>query len=248
MSLPSSFSRRKFLALAGVGAVSTLAGCASSADSGPGAQSIVYRPGFGSGFGGSIFGGGPDLSEQPDPAVIYAAEEDNGFLIPAVPYKQIDPQFYRQRVANSTGYPAGTVVVDTPHRHLYLVEAGGQTAMRYGIGVGREGFAWQGTGVIQWRKKWPRWNPPDEMVARQPELVKYSIKNGGMDPGLTNPLGARALYIFENNQDTLYRLHGNPDWRSIGKAVSSGCVRFLNQDIIDLYDRVPEKAPIIVMQ
>jgi lipoprotein-anchoring transpeptidase ErfK/SrfK len=251
MSLPSSLSRRNFLALAGFGAVSTLAGCASTSNSDPAAQSIVYRPGFGpydnSGFGGSLFGGS-GLGDQPDPAVIYAAEEDNGFLIPPVPYQQIDPQFYRQRVANSTGHAAGTVVVDTPSRHLYVIDPGGQTAMRYGIGVGREGFAWQGEGVIQWRKKWPRWNPPDEMVARQPELVKYSIKNGGMEPGLTNPLGARALYIFQNNQDTLYRLHGNPDWRSIGKAVSSGCVRLLNQDVIDLYDRVPEKAPIVVLQ
>jgi lipoprotein-anchoring transpeptidase ErfK/SrfK len=86
------------------------------------------------------------------------------------------------------------------------------------------------------------------MVARQPELVKYSIDNGGMEPGLKNPLGARALYIFSNGEDTLYRLHGNPDWRSIGKAVSSGCVRLLNQDIIDLYDRVPNKAPVVVLQ
>jgi len=86
------------------------------------------------------------------------------------------------------------------------------------------------------------------MTARKPELAKYSIENGGMDPGLTNPLGARALYIFQNRQDTLYRLHGSPEWNSIGKAVSSGCVRLINQDVIDLYDRVPEKARIVVWQ
>ncbi len=120
--------------------------------------------------------------------------------------------------------------------------------MRYGVGIGREGFAWQGAGVIQWRQRWPRWKPPNEMVARQPELAKYSIENGGMEPGLKNPLGARALYIFSDGEDTLYRLHGNPEWRSIGKAVSSGCVRLLNQDIIDLYDRVPNKAPVVVLQ
>ena len=244
MSLPSSFSRRNFLALAGIGAVSTLAGCASSADSSPIVRPVEYsgmsyRP-FGSWF--SSYEG-----EQPNPAVIYAAMDDGGFHIPAVPYTEIDPQFYRQRVVDPTGHAPGTVVVDTAARHLYVTEAGG-TAMRYGIGVGREGFAWQGEGVIQWRKKWPRWNPPDEMVARQPELVKYSISNGGMEPGLKNPLGARALYIFEGGQDTLYRLHGNPEWRSIGKAVSSGCVRLINQDVIDLYDRVPQRAPIIVMQ
>ena len=116
------------------------------------------------------------------------------------------------------------------------------------VGIGREGFAWSGEGVIQWRQKWPKWTPPDEMVARQPELVKYSSKNGGMPPGLKNPLGARALYIFQNGKDTLYRLHGSPEWNSIGKAVSSGCVRLMNQDVIDLYDRVPQKARVVVWQ
>ena len=95
------------------------------------------------------------------------------------------------------------------------------------------------TPVIQWKQKWPKWTPPDEMIARQPELEKYSAANGGMPPGLDNPLGARALYIFQNGEDTLYRLHGSPEWNSIGKSVSSGCVRLMNQDIIDLYDRVP---------
>ena len=90
--------------------------------------------------------------------------------------------------------------------------------MRYGVGIGRDGFAWGGEGVIQWRQKWPKWTPPDEMIARQPELAKYSADNGGMPPGLTNPLGARALYIFQNGQDTLYRLHGTSEVWSIGKA------------------------------
>ncbi len=127
------------------------------------------------------------------------------------------------------------------------MESGG-TAMRYGVGIGKEGFAWSGEGVIQWRQKWPRWKPPNEMVARKPELAQYSIENGGMEPGLMNPLGARAMYIFQNGQDTLYRLHGSPEWNSIGKAVSSGCVRLINQDVIDLYDRVPTKARIVVWQ
>jgi lipoprotein-anchoring transpeptidase ErfK/SrfK len=86
------------------------------------------------------------------------------------------------------------------------------------------------------------------MIARQPELAKYSVENGGMEPGIKNPLGARALYIFQNRQDTLYRLHGSPEWRSIGKAASAGCVRLVNQDAIDLYDRVPYHAPIVVHQ
>jgi lipoprotein-anchoring transpeptidase ErfK/SrfK len=179
--------------------------------------------------------------------VMYGPVEDGGFTIPAIPYQQIDPKYYRQRVADPTGEPAGTVVVDTPSRFLYVVEPGG-TAMRYGVGIGRDGFSWEGEGTIHWRQPWPRWKPPNEMVARQPELVKYSIENGGMAPGLKNPLGARALYIFQNGQDTLYRLHGNPEWRSIGKAVSSGCVRLMNQDVIDLYNRVPYHARIVVRQ
>jgi len=184
---------------------------------------------------------------SPELDAMYGPINDGGFAIPGIPYWQIDSRFYRQRVLDPTGERPGTVVVDTPSRFLYLVEEGG-TAMRYGVGIGRDGFSWGGEGVIQWRQKWPKWTPPDEMIARQPELEKYSSRNGGMPPGLMNPLGARALYIFQNKQDTLYRLHGNPEWKSIGKAVSSGCVRLLNQDIIDLYERVPQKARILVWQ
>ncbi|WP_075292079.1 L,D-transpeptidase [Pararhizobium arenae] len=184
---------------------------------------------------------------QEELVAMYAPVEDGGFSIPAVPFEKIDPRFYRQRVIDPTGEAPGTIVVDTPSRFLYVVEPGG-TAMRYGVGIGRDGFAWQGEGVIHWRQAWPRWKPPNEMVARQPSLERYSIANGGMDPGLKNPLGARALYIFQNGEDTLYRLHGSPEWDSIGKAVSSGCVRLMNQDVIDLYDRVPYKARIVVWQ
>ena len=184
---------------------------------------------------------------QEELMVMYGPVEDGGFLIPAVPFQRIDPRFYRQRVIDPTGEAPGTVVVDTPSRLLYVVEPSG-TAMRYGVGIGREGFAWQGEGVIHWRQAWPRWKPPNEMVARQPSLARYSIENGGMEPGLKNPLGARALYIFQNGQDTLYRLHGTPEWNSIGTATSSGCVRLMNQDVIDLYTRVPYKARIVVRQ
>nr|WP_272210743.1 L,D-transpeptidase [Marinicella sp. W31]MDC2876653.1 L,D-transpeptidase [Marinicella sp. W31] len=140
------------------------------------------------------------------------------------------------------------MVVDTPNRFLYLVEADG-TAMRYGVGIGRSGFSWGGNGVIKWKQEWPKWFPPEEMIERDPKLEAYSNKNGGMEPGLMNPLGARALYIFENGKDTLYRVHGNPDWSSIGKAVSSGCIRMINQDVIDLYNRVNNlPTPIVVYQ
>ncbi|MBU1313127.1 MAG: L,D-transpeptidase [Alphaproteobacteria bacterium] len=178
-------------------------------------------------------------------AQIYGPQLDEAFPLPAIPYKKIDHRFYRQMVRDPTGERPGTLVVDTANHFLYLTYRNGQ-AMRYGVGLGRAGFDWSGRGVIQYRRQWPRWTPPDEMVARQPELEPYSIANGGMEPGLKNPLGARALYIFQNGQDTLYRIHGSPEWWSIGKSVSSGCVRMLNHDVIDLYDRVSDDAPIIV--
>jgi len=176
---------------------------------------------------------------------IYGPKPDERFPLPAIPYRKIDPRFYRQMVADPTGERPGTLVVDTAGHFLYLTYEGGK-AMRYGVGLGRAGFEWSGKGTIEYKRQWPRWTPPDEMVARQPELEPYSIANGGMDPGLDNPLGARALYIFQDGKDTLYRIHGSPEWWTIGKSVSSGCVRMLNQDVIDLYNRVSDDAPIIV--
>ena len=176
---------------------------------------------------------------------IYGAVPNEKFPVPAVDLSRLPRRFYRKQVVNPTGAAAGTVVVDTSRFYLYFVESGDR-AMRYGVGLGRAGFEWSGRGRIAWKRKWPTWTPPDEMIAREPHLAKYSAENGGMKPGLNNPLGARALYIFQGNRDTLYRLHGTMEVESIGKAVSSGCVRLLNQDVIDLYDRVPNGAPIIV--
>ena len=181
-----------------------------------------------------------------DPALMYGPVEDDGFLVPAVPFDQIDPRFYRQVVSDPTGQPPGTVVVDTAQHFLYFTRPNGY-AVRYGVGLGRAGFEWSGQGVIQWKQRWPKWTPPKEMIARDPKLAKYSEENGGMPGGLENPLGARAHYIFQNGEDTLYRVHGSPEWKSIGKSVSSGCVRMMNQDVIDLYDRVPNGTPIVVM-
>lgn len=239
MTFDTSLSRRGLLTLLGAGAASTLAGCASTTP-GSGGTVVSYRSGMG-GLPAMMPGGSAEA------AAMYGTVTDGGFVIPAIPYQQINPRYYRQRVVDPTGERPGTIVVDTPSRFLYLVEQDG-SAMRYGVGIGREGFSWSGEGVIQWRQKWPKWTPPNEMIARQPELAKYSADNGGMPPGLNNPLGARALYIFQNGQDTLYRLHGSPEWNSIGKAVSSGCVRLMNQDIIDLYERVPNKARVVVWQ
>ena len=182
-----------------------------------------------------------------DPPYIsmYRAMPEEDFPIPAVDLSKINKRFYRQLVDDPTGERPGTIVVDTRNFFLYLVRPGGR-AMRYGVGLGRQGFEWSGDGVIQWKQRWPKWTPPAEMIVRQPELEKWSAENGGQPPGLNNPLGARALYIFQNGEDTLYRLHGTPEFWTIGKAVSSGCVRLMNQDIIDLYDRVATPTPIIV--
>ncbi|MCY0094299.1 L,D-transpeptidase [Hoeflea ulvae] len=176
----------------------------------------------------------------------YGAVLDEPYPIPAVADGIVPERYWRQRVTNP--YPneaPGTLIVDPNAFHLHLIESR-DSAMRYGIGVGRQGFSWSGDAVVQYRRKWPRWKAPDDMVARNPELTPYSVANGGMDPGPNNPLGARALYLFQNGKDTLYRIHGNPEANSIGKAVSSGCIRMLNQDVIDLHARVRDGAKVIV--
>ncbi|MFK7902432.1 MAG: L,D-transpeptidase [Nitratireductor sp.] len=177
----------------------------------------------------------------------YNKREDQGFKLPKIPVKKIDDKFLRQRVAYSTRERPGTIIVDVKNRFLYLVEPD-RTALRYGVSVGKAGFAWEGEANVGWKRAWPTWTPPEEMIERKPSLKRYSAENGGMEPGLKNPLGARALYIFQDGQDTLYRLHGTPEWSSIGKAASSGCIRLINQDIIDLYDRVKGRPKVIVKQ
>ncbi|WP_413785964.1 L,D-transpeptidase [Agrobacterium sp. rho-13.3] len=218
-------TRRSFLLGTGGLAVTALAGCTTT----PREAAVNTKP-----------------VADPFYAEIYGAKPDEQFPLPAIPYEKINPRFYRQMVENPTGERPGTIVVDTANHFLYLTYENNQ-AMRYGVGLGRAGFEWAGRGVIQYKRQWPRWTPPTEMIGRQPELEPYSAANGGMAPGLSNPLGARALYIFKDGVDTIYRLHGSPEWWTIGKSVSSGCVRLMNQDIIDLYNRVPDRAPIVVM-
>ncbi len=187
----------------------------------------------------------PPREPMPDYVAMYGPVEDGGYLLPAVPIERMDQQYLRQIVDDPTGERPGTIVVDTVGHFLYLVRENGK-ALRYGVGLGRAGFEWSGSAVVQYKREWPKWTPPDDMIARQPDLEKYSVRNGGMPGGPNNPLGARALYLFQNGEDTLYRIHGSPEWWSIGKSVSSGCVRLINQDIIDLYGRVPNRTPVIV--
>jgi lipoprotein-anchoring transpeptidase ErfK/SrfK len=148
----------------------------------------------------------------------------------------LPPQFRRAQVEYITKEPAGTIIVDTPNTYLYLVLGNG-TALRYGIGVGREGFTWSGTEHISRKAEWPDWSPPVQMVGRQPYLPRF------MAGGETNPLGARALYLG----NTLYRIHGtNQPW-TIGTFVSSGCIRLTNEDIIDLYGRIHVGTRVVVL-
>ncbi len=146
----------------------------------------------------------------------------------------------REEVSNPTRQPPGTIVIDTSTRHLYYTEANGQ-ALRYGIGVGREGFAWKGVAKVERKAEWPAWIPPSDMLKRRPDLPTR------MEGGIDNPLGARALYLFQGSRDTLFRIHGTNEPDTIGKAVSSGCIRMMNADVIDLYRRVPVGTKVVVL-
>ena len=176
------------------------------------------------------------------PKAVLASDEP--FLISEADISQVPKKFRRRKVSVSLDYPPGTIVIDTASKYLYLVLEGGR-AVRYGIGVGRQGFSWAGTAVIRRKAKWPTWTPPAAMVARDEFAAKWA---GGMPGGPTNPLGARALYLYKGNRDTLYRIHGTTVPSSIGRAVSSGCIRMLNADVADLYERVPVGTEVVVLQ
>lgn len=177
----------------------------------------------------------------------YGPVEDHGYALPAIPINKVNERFHRQIVDYATDEKPGTIIVNTPNRFLYFVLPRGK-AVRYGIGVGKAGFAWEGRAYIAWKQEWPTWHPPKEMAARKPDVAQY-VENG-MGPGLRNPLGARAMYLFnDEGKDTLFRIHGSPEWASIGTAASSGCIRMINQDIIDLYSRVrPGKNTRVIVQ
>jgi lipoprotein-anchoring transpeptidase ErfK/SrfK len=165
--------------------------------------------------------------------------------IAAIDTSKVDPRFLRQEVRNPTKEKAGTIVVDTSNKFLYYIADNSGMAMRYGVGVGRQGFAWDGRAIIDRKQEWPKWHPPKEMMERDPEAAKWPE---GMPGGINNPLGPRALYLAQNGKDTYYRLHGTTHPESIGKAMSSGCIRLFNQDIIDLYNRVPIGTEVVVVQ
>jgi len=224
-------------------------------DSGPPAgtgmvrQAAMRPPDLGGGFLEFLFGGGNrDVPARADyggsgpsggfqPAATpqaYARGEPSEQADPARP--AMDPRFMRQAVEYAGGEKPGTLIINTQERFLYLVEGGGK-ALRYGIGVGRPGFSWAGVKEISMKREWPEWRPPDEMLKRRPDLPRF------MAGGPANPLGARAMYLGSS----LYRIHGSNEPWTIGTAVSSGCIRMRNEDVIDLYDRVKVGTKVVVI-
>ena len=174
---------------------------------------------------------------------IYLATSDNGFAVASVDPAKVPGEFQRQVVDFPSAEAPGTIVINPAARHLFFITGNGK-AIRYGISVGKAGFEWSGEARVTNRRNWPTWTPPPEMIERKPELSKWEK---GQPGGPTNPLGARALYLTTNGVDYGYRIHGTPDWWSIGKNASSGCIRMINQDVMDLYGRVPNGAKVIVL-
>lgn len=174
----------------------------------------------------------------------YGPKLDEPFPVAAVNTDKIGAQYLKQIVNYPTDYPVGTVVVDPQKRFLYLVKENGK-AVRYGVGVGKAGFEFSGSAHIGFKREWPRWTPTPEMLARDPK--RYGKWSEGMDGSDRNPLGARAMYLVKDGKDTLYRIHGTNEPWTIGTAASSGCIRMLNQDVIDLYKQVPTGAKVVVL-
>ncbi|MHB0952721.1 MAG: L,D-transpeptidase [Allorhizobium sp.] len=205
------------------GVTITLAACAQTTD-------VATRP--------------PAPAVDPTLQAMYGTVQDGDETIPAVDVSKMDPRNVRQLVNYRTSYAPGTIVVDPYARFLYLVMEGDK-AMRYGVGVAKAGLEFQGEGDIKRKARWPGWVPTPSMIAREPD--RYGPLAQGMEGGIDNPLGARALYLYKDGKDTLYRIHGTNEAWSIGKSVSSGCIRLLNQDIIDLHSRVPEGSKMVVL-
>lgn len=222
----TTFNRRFFMTGTAATLALSLAGCATTADTATANRTTSDT-----------------RSVPPDVALMYGAIHDDRFPIRASNMALVPERFWRQEVSDPTGEKPGTVVVDTTNRFLYHVRDSGR-AMRYGVGIGAAGFEWSGRAHIAYKKAWPTWTPPSDMIKRHPELEIY---RHGMEPGPDNPMGPRALYIHKGNEDTLYRIHGNSDERTIGHAISSGCVRLLPQDIIHLYDNVRSGSPLLVV-
>ena len=174
----------------------------------------------------------------PEPAVSDRDKE----LMALVPKAEQNLEYERYEVNYTSKEVPGTIIVDTKSRFLYYILPNNR-AIRYGVAVGDEAFGWTGESNMQRKAEWPRWIPPKDMLARWPHLAPHA---GGMEGGPDNPLGARALYLYQGGRDTLYRIHGTNEPEKIGQAVSSGCIRMRNIDVIDLYERTKVGAKVIV--
>ncbi|MCJ2013757.1 L,D-transpeptidase [Methylobacterium sp. J-076] len=184
-----------------------------------------------------------------DYAKAYGPIDDDVYPVRAFDYRKMSPAYLRQEIAYQGPYEPGTIIVDPRAHQLTLVQEGGR-ARRYGVGVGKQGFSWSGTATVNSKQAWPDWYPPKEMIARSPKLASEvdKLQSGlGVSGGLRNPLGARAMYLWQGNKDTLFRIHGTLEPFSIGKSVSSGCIRMINQDAIDLFSRVNVGSKVVVL-
>jgi lipoprotein-anchoring transpeptidase ErfK/SrfK len=250
----SPINRRTLLAgAAAAGASLTLAGCVSTQSS-PGFEANASVPPAPATPppavpSATLIARADETNGPIDYQAMYAGFKDGKFEIPPVKLSQIKTGFMRKLVDYQTTEQPGTIIIDPAARYLYHVLPNGK-AMRYGVGVGREGFMWSGVAEIHSKQEWPDWYPPKEMIAREPKLRASlaQLQSGiGMHGGPGNPLGARAMYLWQGNKDTLYRIHGTVEPWSIGTHASSGCIRMINQDVIDLYAQTPVGTKVIVL-
>lgn len=248
-------TRRLFLAGSGLTAAFGLAGCNSTQSGKPnvaantpgGSRMLVADIGQKPNATGPV----PEQSFDSGPSRYQAlyGEVPDKFPIPALKPGVVQPAFWRADVDYNTNEPAGTIVIDPRQHYLYHVKGGGK-ATRYGVGVGREGFGWHGIASINSKQEWPDWYPPKEMIERQPDIQKVvtKLQSGiGLPGGPRNPLGARAMYLWQNNKDTLFRIHGTLEPWTIGSNVSSGCIRMVNQDAIHLYNETQVGTRVVVI-
>lgn len=185
----------------------------------------------------------PSMLVPANVAARYGKAPNEKFDVAAIDPADLRPKYVRQLVDYKGSEAPGTIVVDPRERFLYLVMENGK-ALRYGVGVGKEGLEFTGDATVGRKATWPQWTPTPNMIRREPG--RYAKWASGMKGGATNPLGARALYLHKGGKDTLFRIHGTNEPDTIGHAVSSGCIRMLNQDVIDLYSRVPVGASVVV--
>jgi lipoprotein-anchoring transpeptidase ErfK/SrfK len=240
----SYFTRRTIIAGASASAAATLAGCVGT-NPNPSLNAAAF----------TAAPENPAMADAVEPqySSIYGEVKDAAFTVPAVDYSQVDRAFLRKSVSYDTKEAPGTIVIDPANHFLYHVEGGGR-ATRYGVGVGRDGFRWAGEARIKSKQEWPDWYPPAEMLERRPDLNPgvnkqvVELQSGvGMHGGPANPLGARAMYLWQGNKDTYFRIHGTNEPFTIGTSHSSGCIRMINQDAMDLYQKTPVGTRVVVL-